>query len=93
MEDGLRVKAYTIDEILHDYVSAYGESDSYLKLEELVKTAKIKAGYGKNKIDSTQYSKLFRQELASSLINLALNDIGLIPVTEEMEKKDWDKTR
>lgn len=87
LEDGLRVKAYTIDEILHDYVSAYGESDSYLKLEELVKTAKIKAGYGKNKIDSTQYSKLFRQELASSLINLALNDIGLIPVTEEMEKK------
>lgn len=34
-----------------------------------------------------QYSKLFRQELASSLINLALNDIDLVPVTEEMACK------
>lgn len=91
LEDGLRVKAYTIDEILHDYYSAYGESDSYLKLEELVNTAKEKAGYGKNKIDSTQYSKLFRQELASSLINLALKDINLLPVTEEMERKTGTK--
>ena len=57
------------------------------KLEELVRTAREKAGYGKNKIDSTQYSKLFRQELASSLINLALNDIGLVDVSDKMKEK------
>lgn len=87
LEDGLRVKAFTIDEILHDYKSQYGESDSYLEFERNVSKAREKAGYGINKIDSTQYSKLFRQELASRLINLALNDIGMVPVTREMSLK------
>lgn len=83
LEDGLRVKAYTIDEILHEYKRAYGESDCYNILERTVNEAREKAGYGKNNIESSQYSKLFRQELASKLINLALNDIGLIPVTQK----------
>lgn len=87
LEDGLRVKAYTIDEILHDYQAQYGENDCYKKLDELVNIARKKAGYGTNKIDSTQYSKLFRQELSSSLINLAINDIGLMPVTKDMKEK------
>lgn len=87
LEDGLRVKAYTIDEILHDYKAQVGDDDCYIKFEETVSKAREKAGYGKNKIDSTQYSKLFRQELASKLINLALNDIGLVPVTDEMVQK------
>lgn len=84
LEDGLRVKAYTIDEILHDYKREYGESDCYKALEKTVNEVRIKAGYGKNNIESTQYSKLFRQELSSRLINLALNDIALVPVTDEM---------
>lgn len=87
LEDGLRVKAFTIDEILHDYKAQYGNSDSYIVFEDNVKKAREKAGYGINKIDSTQYSKLFRQELASRLINLALNDIDLISVTDEMVKR------
>lgn len=87
LEDGLRVKAYTIDEILHDYKRKYGESDCYNILEKTVNEAREKSGYGKNKIESTQYSKLFRQELASKLINLALNDIGLVPVTQQMKEK------
>lgn len=87
LEDGLRIKAYTIDEILHDYKACYGDSDCYRILENTVNTAREKAGYGHNKIDSTQYSTLFRQELSSSLINLALNDIGIMPVTEEMIEK------
>lgn len=87
LEDGLRVKAYTIDEVLHDYKRKYGESDCYRVLEDTVNKAREKAGYGQGNIESTQYSKLFRQELASSLINLALNDIGLIPVTNDMVSK------
>ena len=82
LEDGLRIKAFTCDELLHDYKAKYGESESYLKLLELVGNAKEKAGFGHNKIDSTQYSKLFRQELTSSLIHLFLNDIGLVPVED-----------
>lgn len=87
LEDGLRVKAFTIDEILHDYKAKYGDTESYNVFEENVKKARERAGYGTNKIDSTQYSKLFRQELASRLINLALNNIDLVPVTDEVKNK------
>lgn len=83
LEDGLRIKAFTCDELLHDYKAEYGDSDSYRKLVEIVNCSRDKAGYGYNKIDSTQYSKLFRQELASKLINLFLNDISLIPIKNE----------
>lgn len=86
LEDGLRIKAYTIDEILHEYKSEYGESDNLCKLKDVVEEARALSGYG-TKIESTQFSKLFRQELASRIINLALNDIDLIQVTEEMAKK------
>lgn len=87
LEDGLRVKAFTIDEILHDYKAQFGNSDCYNIFEKNVKEAQEKAGYGVDKIDSTQYSKLFRQELASRLINLALNDINLMPITKEQIEK------
>lgn len=86
LEDGLRIKAFTCDELLHDYKAKYKESDSYLKLVELVDRAKDNAGFGHHKIDSTQYSKLFRQELTSSLINLFLNDIGLVTVEESQRE-------
>lgn len=89
--DGLRVKAFTIDEILHDYKACYGNSDCYKIFEEHVNKAKEKAGYGLSVLESTQYSKLFRQELTSRLINLALNDIGLVLVTPEMKGKTGTK--
>lgn len=85
LEDGLRIKAFTIDELLHDYKAKFGDNDCYLKLVELVDDAKEKSGYGHNKIDSTQYSKLFRQELTSMLINLFLKDVSLVPITEEQK--------
>ena len=87
LEDGLRVKAFTIDEILHDMYIRNSGGEAYNKLEEMVKRAKEKAGYGKNYIDSSQYSKMFRQELASSLINLVINDIDFINISEEYRKK------
>lgn len=43
LEDGLRVKAFTIDEILHDYKSQYGNSDSYTIFEENVKKSSRKS--------------------------------------------------
>lgn len=93
LEDGLRVKAYTIDEILHDYKAEFGDSDCYRLFEETVNEARKNAGYGNKKIESTQYSKLFRQELSSSLINLVINDIGLLPVTDEMALKTGSKQK
>ena len=83
LEDALRLKAFTIDELLHDYKVMYGDSDSLKKLEEIVADARDKAGYGEKKLDSTQFSKLFRQELTSQLINLFLNDVGLKKLTDQ----------
>ena len=87
LEDGLRVKAYIIDEILHEYHSRYGDSESYKKLVELVDDAKLKSGFGNNKIDSTEYCKLFRQELSSSIIFTLISDIGLVEIDDEYSKK------
>ncbi len=87
LEDGLRINAFTVEEILHDYQAKFRNSAGYMKLTELVDNARTNAGYGKASIESTQYSKLFRQELASSLINMALKDIGLISVNEAKKIK------
>lgn len=87
LEDGLRVKAYIIDEILHEYHSRYGDSESFKKLAELVDNAKLKSGFGNNKIDSTEYCKLFRQELSSSIIFTLISDIGLVEIDDEYSQK------
>lgn len=87
LEDGLRVKAYIIDEILHEYHSLYGESESYKKLCELVDNAKRKSGFGNENIDSTEFCKLFRQELSSSIIFTLISDIDIITIDEEYQKK------
>ncbi|WP_411329292.1 deoxyguanosinetriphosphate triphosphohydrolase family protein [Blautia hansenii] len=49
LEDGLRVKAFTIDEILHDYKSQYGNSDSYTIFEEKGVRTKIWTPIGLSK--------------------------------------------
>lgn len=86
LEDGLRVKAYIIDEILHEYYSLYGNTISYQKLTELVEKAKKDSGFGK-KIDSTEFCKLFRQELSSSIIFTLISDIGLVKISDGFKKK------
>lgn len=91
LEDGLRVKAFIIDEILHEYSSLYGESVSYLKLKELVDKAKEKSGFGSKSIDSTEYCKLFRQELSSSIIFTLISDIDLVDVSDDFKKKTGTK--
>lgn len=80
LEDGLRIKAFTIDEILHDFLRKKGKCESYNKLSKLVSKAQEKAGYGNETIDSSEYSKMFRQELSSSIIYELINDIDLINV-------------
>lgn len=87
LEDGLRVKAYIIDEILHEYYTLYGDTESYKKLNELVEIAKTNSGFNNKNIDSTEYCKLFRQELSSSIIYTLISDIDLVEVSEEFKKK------
>lgn len=87
LEDGLRVKAYIIDEILHEYYTTYGETESYYKLKELVETAKKDSGFNSKNINSTEYCKLFRQELSSSIIYTLISDIDLLEVDADFKEK------
>ncbi len=83
MEDGLRTHAFTIEEIQHDFERAYGGSDPACQLlNKLVQDARQVAGFGQKDVDADLYSKLFRQELASSIIHALLNDIRLVDVPE-----------
>jgi len=89
LEDGLRVKAYTIDEILHDFWVAYGKKHKgcYHKLENIVEEVRRQIKSRNGIVESSQYSKLFRQEVSSRLINLAINDIGLVKVDQDRAAK------
>lgn len=87
LEDGLRVKAYIIEEILHEYHAKYGDSVSYEKLKEIVEKARMNSGFGSSSIDSTEYCKLFRQELSSSIIYTLISDIRLIKVSDTFVEK------
>jgi dGTPase len=88
LEDGLRLKFFTIDEILHDFQVEYGEADpeAYQLLVNIVNECRESAQYGK--VDSSEYMKLFRQELTSKLINILIQDISLVNVSES----DLNKT-
>lgn len=91
LEDGLRQKCFTIEEILHDFYREYGNSDAYKKLEEIVKESRKNSGYQAESLDSSIYSKLFRQELASKIINVLINDLEICEVNKEEQEKRGTK--
>lgn len=87
LEDGLRQKCYTIEEILHDFYNEYGEGESFNKLEEIVKSCREDSGYKKCNLDSSILSKLFRQELSSMIIYTLINDLKMCEVSESEKEK------
>lgn len=102
LEDGLRVKAFTIDDIMQEFWNSYfWENDShrkaikakaYAEFKEIVNKAKETAGYefkGDRKITSSDYLHLFGMELASRIIYKAIKDIRMVDV----DKKKREKTK
>lgn len=87
LEDGLRLKAFTIEEILHDYHSLYGESETYKELVRIVEKSKESAGFGNPNLDSSLFSKMLFQEISSNVIFTLLSDINMIDVSEEKKIK------
>lgn len=87
LEDGLRQKCYTIDEILHDFHRKYGDCESFKKLEDIVTKCREESGYKGDWGDSSEYSKLFRQELSSRLINTLINDLKMVQISEDDKNK------
>jgi dGTPase len=94
LEDGLRQKLFTIDEILHDYEVVYGDSQSFNMFKDIVNNCKSNASKGLKKIESSEYSKLFRKELVSSVIYTLIHDIDLVTPCENKRSVTntvWDK--
>ncbi len=87
LDDGLRQKCFTIEEILHDFYKEYGKSNSYKQLEEMVADSQKISGKWSTKLDSSIYSKLFRQELSSRIIHCLINDLGICKINNEEREK------
>lgn len=87
LEDGLRQKCFTIEEILHDFYKEYGDSTPYQNLETMVMESQKSSGKLSKELDSSIYSKLFRQELSSRIIHCLINDLGICELNDEERKK------
>jgi len=78
LEDALKMRYFTIDEILYEF-SVSDEFNSITnKFEETVKKAKSFAAQAKAYKTSEEYSMLFRKELTSLLVHDLILDIGLV---------------
>lgn len=87
LEDGLRTRAFTIEEIQHDFERAYGSGDLACQcLNRLVDNARKVAGFGNGDVDADLYLKLFRQELASSIIHELISDITLLNISDTVRR-------
>ena len=95
LEDGLRQSSFTIDEVLHGF-SEYiisnkngNEKDKELieKFEDIVKETKKKCEYLESNLDSSQYSRLFNQELTSRLVHELIHDLDFIDVSGDVKTK------
>lgn len=87
LEDALKLKYFTIDELLHEFdiSSEYKEmSQTFKKIIVIAKNFAEKATVYKT---SEEYSMLFRKELTSKLVHTFIGDIGLI----EGEKIGYQK--
>lgn len=84
LEDTLRMKYFTIDDLLFEFsISEY--KHCLPVLQDLVNKAKEYASNAKSYQTSEEFSILFHKELTSSIVNLLVVDVGLI--TSDIEKK------
>lgn len=77
LEDALRMKFFTIDDLLYEFKKSEFKSCLPI-LQKTVKEAKGFADKAHAYKTSEEYSILFLRELTSSLVNLLVTDVGLI---------------
>ncbi len=94
LEDGLRLGSFTLDDIYHDFCKLISDEQSKQVLEQIIYESKDRAGFKNNKISSSEFSKLYRKEVTSRIINTLINDIGIVELNEaEKEKKGTKKDK
>lgn len=94
LEDGLRMGTFTVDDIFHDFCKNVQDEKCKKKLEEIFSEGKDKVGFKDQKINSTEFAKLYRKEITSRIINVLINDIGIVDLTDsEKIKKGTDRKK
>ncbi len=77
LEDALRMKYFTVDDILFEFsISEY--NDSYSVLNSLIEKAKFFAKQACTYKTSEEFSILLQKELTSSIVNILIKDIDVI---------------
>jgi dGTPase len=77
LEDSLKMQYFSIEELLHEFENS-DYKDSLQKLAQIVEAARKYASHAKYYKTSEEYAICFRKELTSLLLNLLVNDVGLI---------------
>ena len=85
LEDGLHLRKFNIDEILH-ILKKKLNSHLYKKINSIVGNAKTFADDDSD-FNVQKYSKLFRMRLTSRLVDIFVNDITIKRVSEEFAKE------
>lgn len=91
LEDGLRLGSFTLDDIFHDFYKNNKDEKSIECLEKIIEESKERAGYKTNDISSAEFSKLYRKEVTSRIINTLINDIGIVTLTDDEKRKKGTK--
>ncbi|WP_051064175.1 deoxyguanosinetriphosphate triphosphohydrolase family protein [Leptospira terpstrae] len=86
LEDALREKIITIDEILYEF-KKWNDQKSYIELEKIVKETEEFAFKSKKYDSSEEYNFIFRKTLTSRIVNTLINDIGLINLSSKNKEK------
>lgn len=92
LEDGLRLGTLKTDEVLHDFWNMVEDEESKKILEKIFDESRDRAGF-KNRIESAEYSKLYRKEITSRIIYTLINDIGIVELEEAEQKKRGTKRK
>ena len=87
LEDGLRIGVFNIDEVLHDFCNITNDSQAQSKLDKIFCESKKKAGFQQENVDSSQYTKLYRKEISSKIINTLISDIGVVQLSDEQKEE------
>lgn len=83
LDDGLRIGVFHVDEIMHDFCRIDTDEVSRKMLKEIFEESRERAGFQNRNISSADFSKLYRKEVTSRIIHTLINDIGIVPLTEE----------
>lgn len=91
LEDGLRLRVFTVDELLHDLGRVANNNDVVQQFEDIICECKEKSAFKNADISSSDFSKLYRKELSSKLINTLIQDIGIVKLSDKEKNQRGTK--